>query len=165
MGKTQENIVISFKGQLNYDKINELLEDLNHKLAKINYSTLCKKRIYSTSVELLENILRHTSIEINKHYPPQFSVFKTENYMVVESCNLVTMEQRKELEEKIEYINNNNNRLKKIFAEKLKNSHISDEGGAGLGVFIVGKNASRKISYSFQDINEKESYFCLKIKI
>lgn len=165
MKKDKGNIIISYEGQLSYETINELLDRLNQKLAATNYSTLCRKRIYSTAVETLENIFRHSCMPQRQKYLPKFYIYGTSGNTFIESCNLVTVEQRRELETKIGYINDNIDRLKKIFAEKLKNSNISDEGGAGLGVYIIGKNSSQKISYTFEDLNEKESYFCLKIKI
>ena len=164
MGKTQENIIISYSGKLNYEIINELLEDLNDQMKNSDLTTLCRKRVYSTAVESLENILRHAKQTSDKHLP-RFAVKENSDSIMIETCNLVSMDQRNELQEKIEYINANNNRLKQVFAEKLRNSHISKEGGAGLGVYIIGKNAGRKIAYSFDRVNEKESYFCLKIKI
>lgn len=164
MEKKQENIIISYNGKLNYEIINELLEDLNKKMTRSDLSTLCRKRVYSTAVESLENILRHAKQSSDEHLP-RFTVKELQNSIMIETCNLVSKAQRNELEEKIEYINANNNRLKQLFAEKLRNSHISSEGGAGLGVYIIGKNASRKIAYSFNRVSEKESYFCIKIKI
>ncbi len=164
MGKTQENIIISYSGKLNYEIINGLLDDLNHKMEHSDLSTLCRKRVYSTAVESLENILRHAKQSSDKHLP-SFTVKEIPDNITIETCNLVSISQRTELEEKLEYINANNSRLKQVFAEKLRNSHISSEGGAGLGVYIIGKNASQKIAYSFNQVNQKESYFCLKIKI
>ena len=108
--------------------------------------------------------MRHAIQSSEKHLP-RFVVSQTSENIIIETCNLVSLDQRNELEEKIEYINANNNRLKQVFAEKLRHSNISSEGGAGLGVYIIGKNSSKKIAYSFNHVNEKESYFCLKIKI
>ncbi len=165
MGKKYQNMILYHQGKLNYETINELLDDLNAKLSEKDISTLCRKRVYSTAVEALENILRH-SLNIDKaKFQPKFSIEQKGNDIFIESCNLVSLEQRRELETRIGYINDNNDRLKKLFAEKLKNSSISDEGGAGLGVYIIGKNASKEIEYTFKTVSEKESYFCIKIKI
>lgn len=150
---------------MDFEKVNDILEKLQRELAIGAESTVSRKRIYSTAVETLENILRHTNIEDNPNFPPHFLITKATNNYLVESCNLVTAKQKQELTEKIDYINANDKILNKIFAEKLKTTKISNEGGAGLGVYIIGKNASKKICYTFKDINEKQSYFCLKIKI
>ncbi len=165
MGKKYQNTILFHHGELNYEIINELLDDLNLKLSQKDISTLCRKRVYSTAVEALENILRHSLTIKKPQFKPKFSIEEHGKDIFIESCNLVSAEQRKELEAKIGYINDNSDRLKKLFAEKLKNSSISDEGGAGLGVYIIGKNASQEIEYSFKTVNKKESYFCIKIKI
>lgn len=165
MTKNTENIIISHSGRLDFEKVNNLLDRLQYLLSLGSDNTLCRKRIYSTAVETLENILRHSNMEEVKEYPPRFKVLKKSDGYEVESCNIVTIKQKKELRDRIDYINDNNKDLNKIFAEKLKTTKISNEGGAGLGVYIIGKNASKKICYTFTDINEKQSYFCLKIKI
>lgn len=160
-----QNIILEYNGKLDYDIINELLEDLNKRLEKTDLSTLIRKRIYSTAVETLENIMRHAPKNKITKKMPSFSIMKINDGIVVESCNVVTKNQQSVLKDRIDYINDNTKNLKKIFAEKLKTSNISVEGGAGLGVFIIGKNASEKISYTFKNINAEESYFCLKIII
>lgn len=165
MTQNLENIIISHSGSLNFETVNGLLDRLQYKLSLGSANTLCKKRIYSTAVETLENILRHSNINDFNEPPPRFKVSHKKDGYEVESCNTVTLNQKKNLQEKIDFINNNAEIINKIFAEKLRTTEISDEGGAGLGVYIIGKNASGKICYSFQDINEKQSYFCLKIKI
>jgi hypothetical protein len=160
-----QNIILEYNGKLDYDIINELLEDLNCRLDETDLSTLIKKRIYSTAVETLENIMRHAPKNKTIKKMPSFSILKLNDGIIVESCNVVTKKQEVVLKDRIDFINNNNKNLKKIFAEKLKSSNISVEGGAGLGVFIIGKNAKEKISYSFKELSTEESYFCLKIKI
>jgi hypothetical protein len=165
MRENKENIILKYSGKLDYDIINELLEDLNNRLEKTDLSTLVRKRIYSTAVETLENIMRHAPKKKENNKLPQFCIKDNKDGIIVESCNVVSKKQQSILKERIDYINDNSKNLKKIFAEKLKNSNISVEGGAGLGVFIIGKNACEKISYSFQNLNKEESYFCLKIKI
>ena len=109
--------------------------------------------------------MRHAPQKKQNNNLPHFCIKNQKDGIIVESCNIVNEKQRSILKDRIDYINDNNKNLKKIFADKLKNSNISVEGGAGLGVFIIGKNASDKISYSFKNINKEESYFCLKIKI
>jgi hypothetical protein len=165
MRESTQNIILKYDGKLDYDIINELLEDLNRRLEETDLSTLLRKRIYSTAVETLENIMRHAPKKKTNNTLPHFSIKKLNDGIIVESCNVVSKKQEVILKERIDYINDNTQNLKKIFAEKLKTSNISVEGGAGLGVFIIGKNAKEKISYSFKNINEEESYFCLKIKI
>jgi hypothetical protein len=165
MTKNTENIILSHSGTLDFDRVNILLDKLQHELSIYSETTICKKRIYSTAVEALENILRHTGQNNVGKLPPHFSITKKTGFYTIESRNIVTKTQQKELIKKLEYINNNSHRINKVFAEKLKTSHISEEGGAGLGIYIIGKNASEKISYSFREINEKQSYFFLKIKI
>lgn len=165
MREGKENIILRYSGKLDYDIINELLEDLNKRLEETDLSTLVRKRIYSTAVETLENIMRHAPKKKLNNNLPQFCIKNEKDGIIVESCNVVSKKQQSILKERIDYINDNSKNLKKIFAEKLKSSNISVEGGAGLGVFIIGKNACEKISYTFQNLNKEESYFCLKIKI
>eukprot|EP01156_Anaeramoeba_ignava_P007431 Anaeramoba_ignava/a352048_10.p1 GENE.a352048_10~~a352048_10.p1 ORF type:complete len:167 (-),score=11.32 a352048_10:328-828(-) len=158
--------ILSYEGYLTYDQINTLLEELQSKLDEYSTDTIFKKRLYSSAVEALENILRHSQKSPQKGYPPRFDVQSVDDATFqIEICNLVTKQQKSELKERIDFINNNFGQLKSIFAKKLRNSHISEEGGAGLGMYIIGKNSSNKLTYKFTKINEKQSYFCLTIKI
>lgn len=166
MSEVINHNIMSFHGQLTYDQINQLLEDLQKKLEDFKVDTIYKKRLYSSAVEALENILRHSTPLGSRAHPPRFEViFKNNNSFMLKICNIVTIRQKQLLLDRLNFINDNFGHLKKIFAAKLKNSSISEEGGAGLGMYIIGKNATEKLSYSFTDLNKKQSYFCLLIKI
>jgi hypothetical protein len=51
---------------------------------------------------------------------PSFCILKLNDGIIVESCNVVTKKQEVVLKDRIDFINDNNKNLKKIFAEKLK---------------------------------------------
>lgn len=166
MKKYTKNKIIFFKGHLSFEQINILLEEIQRKIKTYGLETHTEKRIYSISVEVLENILHHSTVPYQTEYPVKFSIEKKikKNFEIT-VCNLVNDEQVKILTEKISTINSNLKNIRSIFTDKLRNVELSDKNGAGLGILIIGKNSNKKIKFSFDKISDNISYFCLKINI
>jgi hypothetical protein len=48
-----------------------------------------------------------------------------------------------------------------LFKQQIKESSLSDKGGAGLGLIDIAKKTGSKLSYQFKEINELVSFFIL----
>ncbi|MFP4047375.1 MAG: SiaB family protein kinase [Bacteroidales bacterium] len=169
---SQEKNIINYHGFLNRDVVDNILYELKTKLKLMDMKLLIRKRVYSASVECLDNIYKHAyyknnSLEIDKKHLPLFIVKKTESGYIVESGNLVLKEEGETLKSKLDELNNlEEDGVNELYKKTiLKSAGLSDKGGAGLGLIVIAKTTAYKLDYSIRPVNENYSYFRLKINI
>ena len=82
------------------------------------------------------------------------------------SGNPVRKENIPPLQKALERINGlDKDGLKELYKEIIKNTTISDKGGAGLGFVDMARKSGEKLEWSFADMNDEFSFFCLKVNI
>src|SRR5262249_51953340 len=55
--------------------------------------------------------------------------------------------------------------LKDLYKEIIKNTTISDKGGAGLGFVDMARKSGEKLEFSFPELNADYCFFCLKVNV
>jgi hypothetical protein len=55
--------------------------------------------------------------------------------------------------------------LKEMYKDIIKNSQISDKGGAGLGFVDMARKSGEKLEFLFAEMNEEYYFFCLKVNV
>jgi hypothetical protein len=55
--------------------------------------------------------------------------------------------------------------LKEMYKDIIKNSQISEKGGAGLGFVDMARKSGEKLEFSFSNMDEEYDFFCLKVNI
>ena len=56
----------------------------------------------------------------------------------------------------------NQDELKQLHKEKMRETAISDKGGAGLGFIDIARKTGNPLEYHFEPIDENNSFFLLK---
>ncbi|SRR6056297_458039 len=164
--------IISFEGHIDKNVVDNILHELKLKLKILNLEVLTRKRIYSASVECLDNIYRHSEIKTNRDklsedYPSRFIVKEAQEGYTIEAGNIVQNTEIKDLKGRLEKLNE----LEPVGVNSLykdtimKSAGLSDKGGAGLGLIVVAKTTRKNLFYDFQPLNNKYSYFILKVNI
>jgi len=164
--------VISYKGLIDRNIVDNILHELKTKLKILDLEVLTRKRIYSSAVECLDNIYRHSDLNNNQSkisidHPPYFSVEKNNEGFTIETGNLVTNQEMKKLKNKLDELNELETAgVNDLYKETImKSAGLTDKGGAGLGLIVIAKTTPRKLNYDFQPVNKSYSYFTLKVKI
>ncbi|MFN9863200.1 MAG: SiaB family protein kinase, partial [Bacteroidota bacterium] len=55
--------------------------------------------------------------------------------------------------------------LKEMYKEIIKNTQISEKGGAGLGFVDMARKSGEKLEFSFYNMDADYDFFCLKVNI
>ena len=55
--------------------------------------------------------------------------------------------------------------LKEMYKEIIKNTQISQKGGAGLGFIDMARKSGEKLEFSFNNLDAEYDFFCLKVNI
>jgi hypothetical protein len=154
--------------------------EINHEIMKV-FTSLTEnelkgeefpgqKKVFNIMVESLQNISKHSDcIEGTKKENIGRGIFlisNNEKELSIITGNTVNNDKRDFLTEKLTHINSlNKEELKAFYKTSLKESKISDKGGAGLGFIDIAKKTQNKLEFEFHDINDDYSFFILSARI
>ena len=166
------DVVVNHKGFISLDIIDDILHHLKTFLYnKEKQNKILRKRVYSLSVECLDNILKHSDLNEKDHqllisYPPRFIVERIAGDFLIHTGNIILNENIKIVINKLDNLNNlETNEVIELYKKSLSNAEISEKGGAGLGLIVMSKVTGNKIKYDFEKINDKFSYFAMQLNL
>jgi Family of unknown function (DUF6272) len=127
-----------------------------------NAAMLIKKRITEISIELFQNIQRH-SIDMQSSY---LTIEKTEACYSIKAMNRVHAKDIHSLANRLQTINTlNHSDLKRAYKQTLRQAALSEKGGAGLGLYRIALRSANQFVYAFQKIDTYIFSFSLEIKL
>jgi hypothetical protein len=169
---TDKDIILFYRGNIDSDVINQILDAIEDKMVNINELPKLRKRVYNVLVESLQNLYHHVD-----RVPDDFEDQKSEKFglLVVKKVvggykittgNFVNTGNIEKLEEKIKRINRSSHEeIKELYKFILNHQRISDKGGGGLGLVDIARKTGNKLEYEFKEYNEKYSFFYLNILV
>ena len=163
------DVVVNHKGFMSLDVIDDILHHLKTYLFHKQHDKMMRKRVYSLSVECLDNILKHSDINEEEHellinYPPRFIVEKIAENFLIHTGNIVLNKNRDKIIPRLDKLNDLTiEEINNLYKKSLANAEISAKGGAGLGLIVMAKTTKQKIRYDFEKINDKYSYFAMQL--
>ncbi len=170
-----DQIVLSFKGDITQDLLTSVFEIMESKLEKENEDIRLKKKFNHVLIECLQNVYHHMEDleDFKTHGHPEinpnaiFIIRKlgVMNYEII-TGNHILLSKVDGLKSRIEKINSlNAEDLKTYYLETLSNSELSDKGGAGLGMIDMARKSGHKLKYSFDQVSDSLAFFSLIITI
>jgi hypothetical protein len=163
--------ILHFTGNIRYDTIGNLINELKGKVVFLGIQTNIYKRILLVMIEALENILKHSvdlakTNGVDKKYAPCFSIKKNDEKYILISANLIEKTNIPRLKNRITNLNLlDNHGLKELYKSTIMDGQFSHKGGAGLGFIEIAKISSDKIRYSFKSVNPVLSYFRFTVTV
>ena len=148
------------------------MDDLTSKIIDISENTCAdnqdlpkvSRKVSFLLVECFQNIVRHgeeTSSELASTLKNGLFSFKNiDNAFIINSINLVEIDEIDSLREQVEFINSlDTKQLREAYRKKLEHNEISGKGGAGLGLLELARKSGQKIKYKFENVNDKVALF------
>lgn len=164
--------IIRFEGYLDSEQVDRLLASLEDKLQGLDLPLITKKRLYSASVECLDNIFKHANVgeisqELYEQYLSFYRLTAKEQVYRLEVANVIQNAEVQSIREKLEQLNDlDREGINQLFKDTISQTDgLSDKGGAGLGLIVLAKTTRQPIRYHFKPIGEGHSYFTLIIYI
>jgi hypothetical protein len=165
--------IITYKGEISSQTINEILDKVETKLKNINERSKIRKKVYNVLVESLQNLFHHLDdAPPNLGIPEKYSkygvirVLKTEEGYTISTANFVKEPKNKTLKNKIDKINSlSAEELKDLYKFILNHQKLSEKGGGGLGLIDIARKTGSKLEYCFEVIDEVYYLFLFTIKI
>lgn len=163
------NLILVYEGEFTQDITKSILAMAERNMDAIGELGGVKRKVFSVMVECLQNIVKHSE-ELNEKDEDGlknnaiFMLGKQINEYIVTSGNPIRNTAIPSVQAKIERVNSlDKDGLKDLYKEIIKNTEISDKGGAGLGFVDMARKSGEKLGYSFEPINDEYSFFSLKI--
>jgi hypothetical protein len=161
--KTNE-ISLVYEGEVTQE-ITKTFTSLTEKsLSKSAESNAVQKKVFNVMVECLQNISKHADSLSDEDEERRGIVMVSkgdDSYNII-TGNIIKNERVAGLQESLELINSLDKAgLSNLFKQQIKESTISDKGGAGLGLIDIAKKTGSKLTYQFKELNEQVSFFIL----
>jgi len=166
------NVILMYKGNVDSDVINHVLDTVEDKMAQVNEQPKLRKKVYNVLVESLQNLYHHVD-KVPEDFEDQTAekfgllvVKKVEHGYKIITGNFVQAENIEKLEEKIKRINRSSHEeIKELYKFILNHQRISAKGGGGLGLVDIARKTGNKLEYSFKEYNDKHAFFYLDILV
>ena len=166
------NVILFYKGNIDSDLINNILDTIEDKLVEVNEKSWLRKKIYNVLVESLQNLFHHVD-RVPGDFEDQISdkfglieIKKVDGGYRIITGNFVNSENIEKLEEKIKRINRSSHEeITELYKFILNHQRISAKGGGGLGLVDIARKTGNKLEYIFEKYNENYSFFYLNILV
>ncbi|MCB9188533.1 MAG: hypothetical protein H6600_04605 [Flavobacteriales bacterium] len=166
---TSQNVLYAFHGEFNYKMVNTLLSDVKKELHKTSNNITAAKKTYKVLVECLENIHKHSARKENEFKDNNEGIFilsKNDDGYKVAIGNSILDEEVSTLQVMLDEINSMDpDALKSRYREQIRNTEVSDKGGAGLGMIDIAIKSGSILDYKFDNYTNTKHFFSLEILI
>jgi hypothetical protein len=168
----EDKIILSYKGNLTYDTIGDLLGRLKEIADSSGISLLVYKRVLGIMIESLENIYKYfkslNNLELTRSSFENASFlleFDNSGYLL-EVGNIIRPQDVEHLTNRIDEVNSyTRDELKLQYRQIINNGQFSEKGGAGLGLIEIARMSGHPIQYMLQPLDSNYSFIVLKVRI
>jgi hypothetical protein len=170
--QAKNNVILHYKGNVDSDVINHILDTVEDKMVQVNEQAKLRKKVYNVLVESLQNLYHHVD-KVPDDFEDQTSekyglliVEKVDNGYKIITGNFVHADNIEKLEEKIKRINRSSHEeIKELYKFILNHQRISAKGGGGLGLVDIARKTGNKLDYTFKKYNDNYFFFYLNILV
>lgn len=172
----EEGILFSFNGPISHNMVEMIGSAVKARVEMEDQDNLTVMKVFSIFVEQVQNISHYSSevITIGKGEGDQLEemrvgviiIGKKNGNFYVNCGNLVETKDKESLKSQITLLQGmDKDELKKYYKEKRRSKNENEESkGAGLGFIEMARKAS-DITFDFADVDDKNSFFSIKIII
>ena len=170
-GQPKDNVILYYKGNVDSDVINHVLDSVEEKMVAVNENPKLRKKVYNVLVESLQNLYHHVD-KVPEDYEEQVEKYgllvvrKVAGGYKIVTGNFVHTDNIEKLEEKIKRIHRSTHEeIKELYKFILNHQRISAKGGGGLGLVDIARKTGNKLDYAFVQYNNNYSFFYLDILV
>jgi hypothetical protein len=164
----KEDVLLAYHGDFSQTLMKAVLTLTETKMEKEGEDVSVKRKVFNIMVECLQNINKHQDALETTEYENSSIVIIGDSgkHYFISTGNIILNDNVQNLQYKLEQVNNaNQDELKNLYKEIVKNGKLSDKGGAGLGLIDIARKSGEKIEYSFVKLDETYSYFSMLTKV
>jgi hypothetical protein len=164
-----QKLILVYQGEFTQESTKSILSMAERNLDSSGEESSIKRKVFNVMVEALQNIVKHSDELIDgktRSHTAIFLIGKESNRYSIMSGNPVQKKNVEKLKKTLEHINNlDKDGLKELYKEIIKNTTISEKGGAGLGFVDMARKSGGKLEFQFPEMNNDYCFFCLKVNV
>ncbi len=164
-----QKLILVYEGDFTQETTKSILTMAERNLDSSGEEASIKRKVFNVMVEALQNIVKHSDELVDgviKSHAAIFLIGREENRYSVMSGNAIRNSNISKLKEKLDRINGlDKEGLKELYKAIIKNTTISEKGGAGLGFVDMARKSGTKLEYEFPEMSAEYSFFCLKVNV
>ncbi len=164
-----ENLILVYQGDFTQETTKSILSMAERNLDSSGEESSIKRKVFNVMVEALQNIVKHSDELVDGAITSHAAIFligRQATQYTIMSGNPIRKENVAGLKEKLEQINNlDKEGLKELYKSIIKNTTISEKGGAGLGFVDMARKSGTKLEYDFPEMGNDYCFFCLKVYV
>ncbi|MCB8994192.1 MAG: hypothetical protein H6538_01135 [Bacteroidales bacterium] len=163
-GMKEHEITLVYEGEINHQIMKAFTSLAEGHMTKHAESELLQKKVYHVMVECLQNISKHAShpeVKDDTDYNRGiFLVSRNNDVYNITTGNIIKKEKILYLKELLGHINSlSKTDLNELYKKQLKEGHLSDKGGAGLGFIDIRRKTGKDLEYQFLPLSDSHSFF------
>ncbi len=158
-----------YQGDFTQESTKSILSMAELNLDSSGEDSSIKRKVFNVMVEALQNIVKHSDELVDgqtRSHAAIFLIGKEANRFSIMSGNPVRKDNVPKLQKTLDHINGlDKDGLKELYKEIIKNTTISEKGGAGLGFVDMARKSGGKLEFEFPEMNSEYCFFCLKVNV
>lgn len=165
-------ILTCFSGRFSQGLIEEMGEAVKKHMESEEQPRNDIFNVFSIFIEQTQNIKNYMSSKVDHESLPMLSnssivcIGKDDYEYFIWSGNIIENTDIAPLEAKLSIVQKSSkDELKKLYKEVIKQQFDPSKSGAGIGLIDIGRKASKPIEYSFEKIDDKFSYYEIKVLV
>jgi hypothetical protein len=159
-------ITLVYEGEITHQITKAFTSLTESNMAKEEESGSVQRKVFHVMVECLQNISKHADDFAANDFLYAgrgiFMVSKGETEYTVTTGNAVDNSRIEDLNNMLVKINSmEKDDLNELYKKQIKEGHLSDKGGAGLGFIDIKRKTGKRLEYHFLPIDDHISFFLL----
>ena len=164
-----QNLILVYQGDFTQESTKSILSMAERNLDSSGEESSIKRKVFNVMVEALQNIVKHSDELVDGQIRSHAAIFligRESNRYCIMSGNPIRKNNVAGLKDKLDRINSlDKDGLKDLYKEIIKNTTISEKGGAGLGFVDMARKSGEKLDFSFPEMSSEYCFFCLKVNV
>ena len=164
-----QELILVYQGDFTQETTKSILAMAERNLDSSGEESGIKRKVFNVMVEALQNIVKHSDELVDgtlRSHAAIFLIGKETNRYSIMSGNPIRKSNVDALKSKLDQINSlDKEGLKELYKAIIKNTTISEKGGAGLGFVDMARKSGAKLEFSFPEMSADYCFFCLKVNV
>jgi hypothetical protein len=166
----KHDIILSYEGDINHQIMKAFTDLVEENMTKINESEALQIKVYHVIIECLQNINKHgdhpeneSQLRFNRGI---FLLSRNKHDYFVTTGNYIMTEKIEELTRLLNMINSHSKKqLNELYKKQLKEGHLSEKGGAGLGLIDIRRKTGNLLESQFLPVSDSHAFYLFTSKV
>lgn len=164
-----QKLILVYQGDFTQESTKSILAMAERNLDSSGEESSIKRKVFNVMVEALQNIVKHSDELVDgaiRSHAAIFLIGKEANRYCIMSGNPIRKANVASLKQKLDQINAlDKDGLKDLYKDIIKNTTISEKGGAGLGFVDMARKSGEKLEFDFPEMSADYCFFCLRVNV